>query len=83
MAKFDNCTIQWVEETPGVKSSIRIMDNSKVAPEPNCICVPVPIGVEVVVVDGINRLQPDSDGNTHYIDLQEWVAEGNTIAAAD
>ena len=36
------------------------------------------------VIDGQTWSVPiDADGNRHWKALQEWVAEGNTIAEAD
>ena len=35
------------------------------------------------VIDGKHFSVPLVSDNTHYIAIQEWVAEGNTIAEAD
>lgn len=35
-------------------------------------------------IDGQEMFVPiDAEGNRHYAAIQEWVAEGNTIAEAD
>ena len=35
-------------------------------------------------IDGVEMFVPiDAEGNLHWIALQKWVAEGNTIAEAD
>ena len=78
---FEGCTIQWAEDK-GVKVSIRIkypeFSNPKDAAGVYRVkCVPCPDGVEVVGTE----LRPNSD-NSDYQELQKWVAEGNTIAAA-
>ena len=36
-----------------------------------------------VVDDGINRIVPLDEANSDYQEIQEWVAEGNTIEEAD
>jgi hypothetical protein len=35
------------------------------------------------VIDGATIFVPMSTGNRHYQAVQEWVADGNTIADAD
>ena len=35
------------------------------------------------VINGKETSVPLDPANTHYIAIQEWVAEGNTIAEAD
>jgi hypothetical protein len=35
------------------------------------------------VIDGITMFVPMSEDNRHWQAIQEWVAEGNTIAEAD
>ena len=37
----------------------------------------------IAVIDGITMSVPLTVGNRHYDAIQEWVAEGNTIEAAD
>jgi len=37
----------------------------------------------IAVIDGITVSVPLTVGNRHYDAIQEWVAEGNTIEAAD
>ena len=37
----------------------------------------------IAVIDGITMSVPLTTGNRHYDAIQEWVAEGNTIEAAD
>ena len=34
-------------------------------------------------IDGVDMTIPKDTGNRHYIAIQEWVAEGNTIEDAD
>ena len=34
-------------------------------------------------IDGKNMYIPFDLNNRHYIEIQEWVAEGNTIEAAE
>ena len=34
-------------------------------------------------IDGIEMTVPQDPDNRHYIAIQEWVAEGNTIEDAD
>ena len=36
-----------------------------------------------VVDDGINRIVPLDEANSDYQEIQEWVAERNTIEEAD
>ena len=36
-----------------------------------------------VVIDGITMCVPINPDNRHYQAIQEWVAEGNTIEAAE
>ncbi len=36
-----------------------------------------------VVIDNVTKLIPLDPANTDYQAIQEWVAEGNTIAEAD
>ncbi len=36
-----------------------------------------------VIIDGKFYSVPQDEGNTDFINIQEWVAEGNTIAEAD
>ena len=79
---FEDCTIQWAEDY-GKKVAINItypeFSNPKDAAGVRRIrCVPCPNGVEVVGTE----LRPDSD-NTDWMNLQKWVAAGNTIAEAD
>jgi hypothetical protein len=41
---------------------------------------------DVIVVtndEGITMSVPLDEGNRHYQEIQEWVAEGNTIEEAD
>jgi hypothetical protein len=35
------------------------------------------------VIDGVMMFVPLDPANRHYIAIQEWVAEGNTIEDAD
>ena len=35
------------------------------------------------VIDDVTWFVPISEDNSHYQAIQEWVAEGNTIAEAD
>lgn len=35
------------------------------------------------VIDGTKHWIPIEEGNRHYVLLQEWVADGNTIADAE
>ena len=37
----------------------------------------------IAVIDGITMSVPLKGGNRHYDAIQEWVAKGNTIEAAD
>ena len=37
----------------------------------------------IAVIDGIKLSVPIDTGNRHYKAIQDWVAEGNTIAPAD
>ena len=37
----------------------------------------------IAVIDGITMSVPLTAGNRHYDAIQEWVAEGNNIEAAD
>ena len=37
----------------------------------------------IAVIDGITMSVPLTVGNRHYDAIQKWVAEGNTIEAAD
>jgi hypothetical protein len=37
----------------------------------------------LVTIDGQEMFVPLDPANRHYIAIQEWVAEGNTIAEAD
>tara|TARA_R110000796_G_scaffold1511_1_gene6007 strand:+ start:371 stop:544 length:174 start_codon:yes stop_codon:yes gene_type:complete len=37
----------------------------------------------IVVIDGDTMIVPVNPANRHYQAIQEWVAEGNTIAEAD
>ena len=36
-----------------------------------------------VTIDGLYSSVPIDTGNRHYAAILEWVADGNTIAAAD
>ena len=36
-----------------------------------------------VIMDGVRILVPLDPNNRHYIAIQEWVAEGNTIEEDD
>ena len=36
-----------------------------------------------VTIDGVDMFVPLDENNRHYQAIQEWVAEGNTIAEAD
>ena len=40
-------------------------------------------GYKVVTNDDVTSYVPISESNRHYQAIQEWVAEGNTIAEAD
>ena len=40
-------------------------------------------GALEVVIDGTTYSVPLDPANRHYIAIQEWVAEGNTIEDAD
>ena len=37
----------------------------------------------IVVIDGDTMIVPVNPANRYYQAIQEWVAEGNTIAEAD
>ncbi len=37
---------------------------------------------ELIYEDGTTWSVPNAAGNRHYIEIQEWVAEGNTIETA-
>tara|TARA_B100000989_G_scaffold54158_2_gene36326 strand:- start:3178 stop:3336 length:159 start_codon:yes stop_codon:yes gene_type:complete len=37
----------------------------------------------IATIDGIEMVVPLDTDNRHYIAIQEWVAEGNTIEKAD
>ena len=37
----------------------------------------------IAVIDGVEIWVPPDLGNRHWIAIQKWVAEGNTIAEAD
>ena len=37
----------------------------------------------VATIDGIEMGVPVDTKNRHYIEIQKWVAEGNTIEEAD
>ena len=40
-------------------------------------------GSVMATIDDIVMSVPIAEDNRHYIAIQEWVAEGNTIAEAD
>jgi len=40
-------------------------------------------GYILTTTDGIIKNVPLSEGNTDYQEIQEWVADGNTIQEAD
>lgn len=40
-------------------------------------------GCVTATIDGVELQVPKDTGNRHYAAIQEWVAEGNTIAEAD
>jgi hypothetical protein len=40
-------------------------------------------GVIEAVIDGVTSFVPKTTDNRHFRAIQEWVAEGNTIADAD
>ena len=43
-----------------------------------------PVNVSITVtIDGIEMSVPINPDNRHYQAIQEWVAEGNTIAEAE
>lgn len=43
-----------------------------------------PANTVVATIDGEEMFVPiDAEGNRHWIAIQKWVAEGNTIAEAD
>ena len=35
------------------------------------------------IIDSVEMLVPQDTANRHYIAIQEWVSEGNTIEEAD
>ena len=37
----------------------------------------------LATIDGTKWAVPIDSDNTHYIEIQKWVAEGNTIEDAD
>lgn len=39
--------------------------------------------VIIAVIDGDTMIVPVEETNIHYQAIQEWVADGNTIAEAD
>ena len=41
------------------------------------------ISITLTTDRGTNMSVPIAEGNTDYQEIQEWVAEGNTIAEAD
>ncbi len=40
-------------------------------------------GCVTATIDGVEISVPKDTNNRHWIAIQEWVAEGNTIAEAD
>jgi len=41
------------------------------------------VNVVTATIDGVEMHIPKDTGNRHWVAIQAWVAEGNTIAEAD
>jgi len=37
------------------------------------------IGYKVILTDGVSKSVPLDEANTDYQEIQEWIADGNTV----